>query len=162
VASSPGQAPLSDRLGRWWLALFFAALLALMAFISRAQYVRHEGLRWTPPLALEGDCPHYMVVLHALLYDRPHGAMDLRASYRRALLGGPESGAFMAGRIMVHHTLVVDRETGPLPYWEEIYDGERPIYCEGRDCVPFARKGDGGPIGAAEVSSHPMAYPALL
>ena len=108
-----------------------------------------------------GDEPHYLLIVNSILRDHD---LQLEDDYWRAWRGGAEAGLAARGRRIDHHTLLVDHADGRAVFWHEAYDWSRPVECGGSRCAGFAlRLPEFAPgPGIVEVSSHPIAYPALL
>ncbi len=121
------------------IAIFFAFLLVGFWAVTRVELLPDGTFDVTSPRVISGDEPHHLLVLNSILFDHD---FQLQDDYKRA-----ESGLDAGGiPLPDHHTIIVNRRTGAHGTWFEHHlDSE---LAPGPDVY--------------EVSSHPMAYPALL
>jgi hypothetical protein len=131
--SVPGEIPC------YIIAAFFALLLAALWGITRVEWLPDGHLELTSPHVTFGDEPHHLLVLNSILFDHD---LELQDDYKRAILGPDAGGIYLPD----HHTIIVNRRTGRHGIWVE--DHTDPDFAPGPDVY--------------EVSSHPIAYPALL
>jgi hypothetical protein len=144
--------------GRVAVVAALAALFGLVGIARPHVYLpARQAFATVRPFALSGDEPHYMVAVNSILHDHD---LDLREDYDRAKRGGWEAGALFRGRLLDHHSWVIDRQTGERSPWFKMY---RLASC-GKDCVTFAKTTDRfpDPEQTREAGWHPMAFPALL
>src|SRR5208282_1491858 len=123
----------------WAIALYFVFLLAVFYSITRVIMLPDGQLQTCSPHVTSGDEPHYLLVLNSILFDHD---LELQDDYRRAE-HGPDAGGVP---LPDHHTIIVNRRTGEHGIWFE--------HRQDRGLLP-------GP-DVYEVSSHPVAFPAML
>jgi hypothetical protein len=129
----------SGHLPRYVIAIFFAMLLVGFWAVTRVELLPDRHIETTLPHVISGDEPHHLMVINSILFDHD---LELQDDYKRA-----ESGLDAGGiPLPDHHTIVVNRRTGAHGTWFEHHLD--PELTPGPDVY--------------EVSSHPMAYPALI
>jgi len=113
-------------------------------------------------VATSGDEPHYLIILHSLLFD---GDLQLEDEYAAAAAGGIAAGSARRGEVLDHHTYFVDAATGDTALWQNHFDYTERVSCDEPGCIPF-RPTRPLPFevdsGGVEVPAHPPAFPALL
>ena len=129
---------LRDR-ASWAIAFFFVFLLAVFWSITRVVMFPDGHLETCSPHVINGDEPHYLLVVNSILFDHD---LELQDDYLRAIWG-PDAGGV---QLPDHHTILVNRQTGQHGLWLEHHldIGMEP----GPDIY--------------EVSSHPVAFPAMV
>ena len=121
------------------VAAFFAVLLLMFWSVTHLDLRSDGRLQVTSPRVIDGDEPHYLLVLNSILFDHD---LELQDDYLRAQHGLDAGGV----PLFAHHSIIVNRKTGRHGIWfQHRWD---------RDLGP-------GP-DVYEVSSHPVAYPLLL
>ncbi len=121
------------------IAAFFTLLLVVFWAVTRVELLPDGAWRITSPHVIAGDEPHHLLVLNSILFDHD---LELQDDYERANVGQDAGGVPLPD----HHTILVNRRTGAHGIW--IDDHWDPDFTPGPDVY--------------EVSSHPVAYPALL
>lgn len=102
------------------------------------------SLDW--PRATSGDEPHYLVVIHSLLYD---GDMLMNTDYARVTSGGDAAGAFWKGLPFTGHLVLVNPATGKT---------KTCFNCTEADAAEI-----GTTLAEAEhYPSHPVGFPAVM
>jgi hypothetical protein len=146
----------------WLAGLFFLSLAGLMVFnlYHTLSPTRGVFLKTTPAI-YSGDEPHYLMVVHSILFDHD---LDLRDDYRRARNGDVNAGAFVDGSTLDHQTIIIASRTGQHEYWQKVYDWRIQLPCTTPDCVGFLKKSILFPSSehTVEISSHPLGFPAIL
>jgi hypothetical protein len=80
-----------DTAPTWLAGLFFLSLAGLMVFNLYHTLSPTLGVFLkTTPAIYSGDEPHYLMVVHSILFDHD---LDLRDDYRRARNGDVNAGA---------------------------------------------------------------------
>ncbi len=143
MTSEPSRVPWRARVHRdranWAIAHFFGFLLAVFWSVTRVAMFSDGHLEICSPRVISGDEPHYLLVLNSILFDHD---LELQDDYRRAE-HGPDAGGVP---LSDHHTIIVNRRTGEHGIWFE--HRQDPGLLPGPDVY--------------EVSSHPVAFPAML
>ena len=139
-------------------------LLLLMYSVTRIEFVPGVGFKIVKPRIVAGDEPHYLMVINSLLFDHD---LQLQDDYRRVDDGGLEAGAGYSGRLLDHHSIIVNRRTGDHAVWVEVFGWvPKAVPCSnGRvRCLEFHtdRKEFAASPDVYEVSCHPVAFPALI
>ena len=138
-AASVCESSTLERIPRYAVAAFFAFLLVGFWAVTRVELLPDGRLEVTSPHVVSGDEPHHLLVLNSILFDHD---LQLQDDYERAKLGLDAGGI----TLFDHHTIIVNRRSGRHGTWFE-HSGEDDL-ARGPDVY--------------EVSSHPVAYPALL
>jgi hypothetical protein len=114
------------------------------------------------PRTVSGDEPHYLVIVHSLLFDHD---LVLDDDYRAVARGGPEAGSRFAGASLDPHTRLVAHDGSASILWYELYNLNRPLP-EPSDAhgFRFAAKTPNPlvPGSYVQVPAHPPAYGAML
>jgi len=114
------------------------------------------------PRTVSGDEPHYLVIVHSLLFDHD---LVLDDDYRAVARGGPEAGSRFAGASLDPHTRLVAHDGSASILWYELYNLNRPLP-EPSDAhgFRFAAKTPNPlvPGSYVQVPAHPPAYAAML
>jgi hypothetical protein len=121
------------------IAIFFVLLLVGFWAATRVELLPDQHMEITSPTVTSGDEPHHLMVVNSLLFDHD---FELQDDYKRAETGMDAGGI----PLLDHHTIIVNQRTGAHGTWFEHHLD--PDLTSGPDVY--------------EVSSHPMAYPALL
>ena len=121
------------------VAAFFALLLVGFWGVTRVELLPDGQFQVVSPHVVTGDEPHHLLVLNSILFDHD---LQLQDDYQRAQTGLDAGGIILPD----HHTIIVNRRTGQHGTWFEHHLES--------ELAP-------GP-DVYEVSSHPIAYPALL
>jgi hypothetical protein len=121
------------------IAIFFVLLLVGFWAATRVELLPDRHMEITSPTVTSGDEPHHLMVVNSLLFDHD---FELQDDYKRAETGMDAGGI----PLLDHHTIIVNQRTGAHGTWFEHHLD--PDLTPGPDVY--------------EVSSHPMAYPALL
>lgn len=132
-AASSGQIP------RYLVVSFFVILLVGFWGITRIELLPDWTVQVVSPHVTTGDEPHHLLVLNSILFDHD---LELQDDYQRAQTGLDAGGIPLPD----HHTIIVNRRTGEHGTWFEHHLD--PDLAPGPDVY--------------EVSSHPVAYPAML
>ncbi len=144
------------------LILFFSLLLLVMWAGTRLALVcgtnppaRH--LEVVTPYAVSGDEPHFIMVVNSILFDH---RLELQDEYFRVRRGGLEAGTHWRVGLPDHHTIVVNRWTGAHATWFNLH--RRTPATASRFPTPMLLGLASPSPEIYEVSSHPVAYPAML
>jgi hypothetical protein len=121
------------------IGALFAALLVGFWAVTRVDLMPNGELREFYPHVISGDEPHHLLVINSILFDHD---LELQDDYQRATLGLDAGGIPLPD----HHTILVNKLTGAHGTW-----------FEHRDDSDLQTSPD-----VYEVSSHPVAYPALV
>jgi len=128
-----------EPISRHAVAAFFALLLVVFWAVTRVELLPDGRFEITSPHVIAGDEPHYLMVLNSILFDHD---LELQDDYDRAAVGLDAGGIPLPD----HHTILINRRLGKHGTWADNHWD--PDLSPGPDVY--------------EVSSHPMAYPALL
>ena len=112
--------------------------------------------------AHSGDEPHYLAIVHSLLFD---GDLFLENNYENARNGGPDVGASFRGAYIDPHAYLVDYATGRSFKWHDLYDQSHRIDPpDDGHGIPFAslKPNPFQPGGHHLVPSHPPAFAAMV
>jgi hypothetical protein len=140
--------------------LVFVALALLIARTNELILGRDWRLRPASSQVISGDEPHYLLVIHSLLFDRD---LQLKDDYVRIARGGLAAGRHFRGFPLDHHTLVFDPATGQTRFWHEVFDWGAALRVGGRQVGYLPRDPRSPPSpNYEETPSHPVAYPALV
>lgn len=152
----------------WRRSAPLVAAGALLALVVALPFViwnpASQRLERTTPAAVSGDEPHYLLVVHSLLYDRD---TKMRLDYDRSERGEPRAGRRFAGQRLDHHTLLYEPATGDTARWVDIFNWRSPVVCRRGDasCSGFERK-DADHFTdldrVIERSAHPLGFPLLI
>ena len=139
----------------------FALLLVML-------WIPENGLRLTEgrivgsaPSAYIGDEPHYVLVVHSLLFDRD---LNLKNNYASALRGGWDAGRLWRGRPIAHQTILFEPDTGEHALWLDKCRWKKVDRCWPIDMRTTDALLDqkfphiGSPV---ERSGHPIAFPVV-
>ena len=135
---------------RCGIVLLFVLLFIGFWVTTRVQLFPDGRVEIISPHVVSGDEPHYLLVLNSILFDHD---LELQDDYERAAKGG-----LQAGRMVLpdHHTIIVNRRTGKHGLW----------LCFANRNFSQARRNPDPELAPSpniyEVSSHPVAFPALL
>ena len=122
-------------------AAVFLAIAASLRLFLRVSYEPSTSLLYYGVLPYtSGDEPHYLMVIHSLLFDHD---LDLRSDYRRVEEGEIRAGVRFRGRRLDRHVIWIDPATGKHGF------GQVPARL---DPAP----------GILERSAHPIGFPALV
>jgi hypothetical protein len=165
ACKDPGISDLLETTSRLWLARLGPTRIERMAFVLFCGLVLITYLilgltRYWPagtrggsstltldwPRATSGDEPHYLVVIHSLLYD---GDMLMNSDYARITAGGDAGGAFWKGLPFTGHLILVNPVTGQT---------KTCFNCTEQDAAEI-----GTTLAEAHhYPSHPVGFPALM
>jgi hypothetical protein len=138
-AASAPQPGAPWQIPRSAVVIFFVVLLVGFWGVTQVELLPDGHMEVVAPHVVTGDEPHYLLVLNSILFDHD---FELQDDYERARTGLDSGGVTLPD----HHTIIVNRKTGAHGTWFEHHLDS--------DLAP-------GP-DVYEVSSHPVAYPALL
>jgi hypothetical protein len=135
---------------RCGIVLFFVLLFFGFWAITRVQLFPDGRIEIISPHVVSGDEPHYLLVLNSILFDHD---LELQDDYERAAKGGLQAGGIV---LPDHHTIIVNRRTGKHGLWMRFANGtfSQPQRNPEPELAPSP--------DVYEVSSHPVAFPALL
>ena len=114
------------------------------------------------PQAISGDEPHYLVVVHSLLFDHD---LVLDDDYRAVGDGGPEAGSRFKGALLEPHTRLVAHDRSASILWQELYGCCRPLSVPSDKHgfrFPALKANPLAPGSYVQVPAHPPAYSAML
>ncbi len=131
------------------VAVFMCLTLLGTWLVTRVEYLPGYGFYVVEPRAVNGDEPHYLVMINSLLFDHD---LQLQTLYDDAERGGPEAGVTWRGVKLDRHTIVVNRITGHRAMatakdnvW---YRNPEPEFAPSPDVY--------------EIPAHPAGFPILM
>jgi len=114
------------------------------------------------PRTVSGDEPHYLIIVHSLLFDHD---LALDDDYQAVARGGPEAGSRFAGASLDPHTRLVPDDRSASILWQELYDAMR-LLPEPSDAhgfrFPPTKPNPLVPGSYVQAPAHPPAYAAML
>jgi hypothetical protein len=146
-------------------ALAFMGLLAcgLVWLHSHAWQPDLSRLLPSWPRVVSGDEPHYLLLVHSLLYDRD---VDIGDEYEHVRQGGLAAGAKFRGSYLDPHAYLVHDESGRSVKWHAVYDLGRPLPEGTTDAhgVPFEKRQDHPfePGSYRLAPAHPPAFSMII
>jgi hypothetical protein len=143
------------------IPLIFAFFFLSLWLVLHVIYIPRWGFQPHIPQVISGDEPHYLMVVNSILFDRD---LALQEDYRRVREGGLEAGRGFRGRLLDHHTIMFDRQTGESDYWKRVFDMSSRAPCDSENCTGFSRLSQKftDPSHIHESSSHPIGFPFLI
>lgn len=119
-------------------------------------YVAAAHVSWAPgsgfsletPHTTAGDEPHYLIIVHALLYER---SLDLGPAYTHVANGGIEAGRVWQGKPINRHVILVDPESGAAAIGVESDFQSGHVASLGKDLALVK-----------QAPAHPPLFPAIL
>lgn len=138
------------RARRYWPALVLAAVYFLFGFLNHhpAGFGHRDGrFEFAWPSATSGDEPHYLVIVHSIVFD---GDIRIDPDFARITAGGFQGGIRWRGQKLGGHSILVDPRTGRHTTCRD--------FCEERDAAIV-----GAPLdGLVQYPAHPVGFPAFL
>jgi hypothetical protein len=138
------------------------AIALLVGWVATHERVdEHPHLRRAFPRVVSGDEPHYLIIVHSLLFDHD---LFLENNYDDAARGGPQVGAVCAGITLDPHAYLINYDRCLSIKWHDLYDLKQPLAVPDEHGVMYAPKRPNSfrPGAYHLVPAHPIGYPAFL